>query len=573
MIPSTKWVMRETDANLTLMAQTLGISQVTARVMANRGIRTKNTALQFLQPALGDLRPFFEMKDAKKALSRIRHAIHNGEKITIYGDYDADGITSTAILQKVLARLGADVSYYIPHRITEGYGLNKNAVQTLAEGGTKLLITVDNGISAIEEVALAKSLGMDTVIIDHHEPGNELPPAVAIVDPKQPDCPYPFKELCAGGLAYKLAAALCEYMSEPFAEQDESLVLAAIATICDIVPLKGENRILANCGMVVLNSNKLVNPGLGSLITVRGYLEKPIDTFTIGFVIGPCINAAGRLSNAASAVELLVAGAEDIATRMQITHELVQLNDERKQLTADCTEKILASLPPELDKVLVIEDMEIHESIAGIVAGRIREATGRPTIVLTQGDSAMKGSGRSAPCYNMFEALSANRHLFTKFGGHAMAAGLTLPQENIPILREALNRDCTLTAEDFCKIVEIDCELTLADVTIPLADEITRLAPFGSGNHEPLFVSRNLYAENVRVMDEKNTLIFTLADSHGRKVKGIAFGLNEVYASAVEEAVVNKTGGFGIDVVYGVEVNVYNGMQSVQMRVRDFVIG
>jgi len=568
----TKWVMRETDANLSLMAETLGISEIASRVMANRGIRSKNAALQFLQPDMGGLRPFFEMLDAEKAISRICLAIRSEEKITIYGDYDADGITSTAILQKMLVRLGANVSYYIPHRIHEGYGLNKNAVQTLAEDGTQLIITLDNGISAIEEVRLANSLGMDTVVVDHHEPGDELPPAVAIVDPKQPNCPYPFKELCAGGLTYKLAAAICEYMGEPFVEQEEALVLAAIATICDIVPLKDENRILANCGMTALNTNKLVNPGLGSLITVRGYLEKPIDTFTIGFVIGPCINAAGRLGSANSAVELLIAGTEDVATRMQITHELVQLNDERKQLTADCTERILTNLPSQPDKVLVIEDTEIHESIAGIVAGRIREATGRPTIVLTQGDGAMKGSGRSAPCYNLFEALSAHRHLFARFGGHTMAAGLTLPPENIPILREALNRDCTLTDDDFCKTIEIDHELTLADITLPLAHELSYLAPFGSGNHEPLFVSHNLYVENVRVMDEKSTLIFTLADNRGRKIKGIAFGLNEAYAAATEAAGVNKTGGFGIDVVYGVEVNVYNGMSSVQIRIRDFVI-
>jgi len=567
-----RWVMRETDADLSLMSQVLSISPIMARVMANRDVRSKNTALSFLQPAIENLRPFTKMKDAQKALTRIRKAINTGEQITIYGDYDADGITSTVILYKVLARLGAVVSYYIPHRVKEGYGLNKNAMTSLAYSGTRLIIAVDSGISAIEEVALAASLGIDTVIIDHHEQGETLPQAIAVVDPKQHDCPYPFKEMCAGGLTYKLAAALCEYLQMPFLEQEECLVLAAIATICDIVPLKDENRILANCGMQILNANKLVNPGLGSLLTARGYLEKPIDTFTVGFVIGPCINAAGRLDSAEKAVNLLLAGAENVIERMHLTHELIELNDERKNLTADCVDRLLAELPSMLDKVLVIADTEIHESIAGIVAGRIRENTGRPTIVLTQGDEAMKGSGRSSACYNIFEALHQHRHLFVRFGGHSMAAGLTIAEENIPLLRDALNDGCTLTEEDFRPQIDIDCQLALEDVTLRLADELSRLAPFGSGNHEPLFASGGVYVENVRVIDDKNTLIFTFRNDRGYRVKGIAFGLNEVYAKAVLEAGVDKNGGFSMDVVYGIETNVYNGNISVQMRVRDFAV-
>jgi len=562
-----RWITRETDANLPLMAETLGISETTARVMANRGIRSKKTALSFLKPSIDGLFAFTQMKGAEAALARIKLAIEGGEKITIFGDYDADGITSVAILQKVLTRLGANVSYYIPHRVSEGYGMNKAAVQTLANAGTRLIVAVDNGISAVEEIALASALGVDTIIIDHHEPGEYLPSAVAIVDPKQPDCPYPFKELCAGGLSYKLVAALCDYMGAPFAERDEALALAAIATVCDIVPLVGENRILANCGMVILNANKLINPGLGSLLTIRGYLEKPIDTFTIGFVIGPCINAAGRLDNAREAVELLLATAEDISTRMQIAHRLAELNERRKQLTTDSADRILASIAGSNDKIYVITDDEIHESIAGIVAGRVREATGHPTIVLARGDDGgMKGSGRSSPCYNMFDALYANRHLFARFGGHAMAAGLSMQEENVPLLREALNRNCTLTDEDFCAIVEIDAELALCDVTTKLADELARLAPYGSGNKEPLFVARGLVVENVRAIDEKNTLIFTFADNmstHAGRVKGIAFGLNEAYKAAGTTA--------HMDVVFGVEINVFNGNVSVQMRVRDFI--
>jgi len=571
----TRWILRETDANIPLMAETLQISPVMAKVMANRGIRTKKTALSFLETSIDYLRPFLDMKDAQAAIYRIENALKMGEKITIYGDYDADGITSIAILFKVLTRLGASVAYYIPHRVKEGYGMNKTAVQNIAADGTKLILCVDNGISAIEEVALARELGMDTIIIDHHEPGDILPQAIAIINPKQHDCPYPFKELCAGGLSYKFAAALCQHLNAPFTEQEEFLVLAAIATIGDIVKLTDENRILANCGVAILNKNKLINPGLGSLITVRGCLEKQIDTFSVGFVLCPCINAAGRLSTADIAVELLLSDAKDTAKQMELTNQLVELNDARKQLTADCVERVLNDLtqqaaPP--DNILVISDTETHESIAGIVAGRIREATGRPTIVLTQGDEAMKGSGRSSPCYNLFEALSAHKHLFLRFGGHSMAAGLTIPSENIPLLREALNQNCTLTEEDFLPVMEIDSELEFKDITLELAHELTRLAPFGSGNHEPMFISHELVVENVRVIDEKNTLIFTLSKGTPRTIKGLAFGLNESYAKAIAETGVNKNGGFCLDAVYCIDVNVYNGIVSVQIRIRDFKI-
>ena len=406
-----RWVILETDANLALMSEVLGISQTMARVMANRGLRTKKTAQAFLQTSIDNLHSFLLMKDALKALERIKKAIDAGEKITVYGDYDVDGMTSTAILCKVLTTTGANVSYYIPHRITEGYGLNKAAVQKLAENGTGLMLCVDNGIAAVEEVALAKALGMETVIIDHHEPGEVLPAAVAIIDPKQPDCTYPFKELCAGGLAYKFAAALCEYMGVPFSQQQEFLALASLATICDIVELTDENRVLANCGMIVLNANKLVNPGLGTLITMRGLLEKPIDTMSVGFVLGPCLNAAGRLDTATTAVELLLASADETKKRMELAEKLIDLNNSRKDLTADSVARIMQNLPKDLDNVLVLVDMETHESLAGIVAGRIREATGRPTIVLTPGEGAMKGSGRSNDMYNMFEALQAQQHL------------------------------------------------------------------------------------------------------------------------------------------------------------------
>jgi single-stranded-DNA-specific exonuclease len=556
----TRWLMRETDADLQLMADVLKINEITAQVMANRGLRTKNAALLFLYPCVSRLRDAMEIKDMSKAIERISTAIKNSEKILIYGDYDADGIMSTVILYKVLARLGANCEYYIPHRVDEGYGLNLAAVEKIASMGVDLLITVDNGISAIEEIAAAAARGIDTVIIDHHEPSEILPQAVAIVDPKQADCPFPFKELCAAGLTYKLAVTLCDK------DNDELLVLAAIATLCDIVNLEDENRVLVTAGLAILNANKLINPGLGSLITARGYLDKPINAFTVGFVIGPCLNATGRLESAELAVALLLSQRNEIEQRIKLSKELTELNEARKSLTAECVERATASLPEELPKVLVLTDMAAHESVAGIVAGRIREITCRPTILFTrsEGEGMAKGSGRSVEEYNLFEALQKHRALFSRFGGHAMAAGLTLPEKNIDTLRVALNEECLL--DDFRPILHIDRELSPDEITLALSNELTRLAPFGKGNHEPLFVTHALRAEKVRDINEKNTLIFTFVSDSGRRIKGIAFGLNERYRNFYE----NKIDDITLDVVYSIETNVWNNLSDVQIRIKDF---
>ncbi|MDR0272476.1 MAG: DHH family phosphoesterase [Clostridiales bacterium] len=587
-INETRWVMRETDADLPLMSRVLRINEITANAMANRGIRSKNAAISFLAPTVERLRPAFQMKGMEEAIKKIAAALPE-KKIIIYGDYDADGIMSTVILYKTLKKLGANCEYYIPHRIEEGYGLNIAAVEKLASGGGDLLITVDNGISAIEEIKTAAELGVQTIIIDHHEPGFEdseedrrtvptallkrtdiLPSAVAIVDPKQSECEYPFKEMCAAGLVFRLAVSLCEFLQNPLTqtEHDELLVLAAVATLCDIVNLTDENRVIVTGGLAVLNANKLINPGLGSLITLRGYLEKPIDTFTVGFVIGPCLNATGRLESAALAVELLLAPTDETPARLKLAQELIELNEARKNLTLQCVERALSETvdSEKLPKVLVLTDFEAHESVAGIVAGRIRDATCRPTILLTQGNGAVKGSGRSVEGYNLFEALYRHRHLFNRFGGHKMAAGLTLPEENIGALRTALNNDCTLTDEDFHPILQIDRVLSPDEISLALSDELARLAPFGKGNAEPLFASYGLHAEKVRIINEKNTLIFTFVCKTGRRLKGIAFGLNENYAAIFAD----KNENICFDAVYCIETNVWNNNAEVQIRIKDF---
>jgi len=557
---------RETDANLPLMSEVLQISQTTARLMANRGLRSKKTALAYLTPEMGRLRSPLLFAGISAAFERISVAISSNEKILVYGDFDADGITSTVILLKTLQKLGANCEYYIPHRVEEGYGLTADAVKKIANMGTKLLITVDNGISAVDEIAAANASGISTIIIDHHEPGEILPPATAIVDPKQPDCEFPFKEMCAAGIVFKFVAELCEFIGTPLTlrERDEFLMLAAIATLCDIVELTDENRIIVAAGLHVLNANKLINPGLGSLITMRGYLEKPLDAHAVGFVIGPCLNATGRLKTASLAVDLLLASADEREQRITLAQELIELNEARKNLTAQCENR--AVIPEPLPKVLVLTDFEAHESIAGILAGRIRDMVNRPVILLTQGDSAAKGSGRSVPGFNIFEALYNQRHLFTRFGGHAMAAGLTLPTENIEPLRTALNRECHLTDADFIPVTYVDCELNPEEISLALSDEIAGLAPFGKGNPEPLFVSRGLFAESVRILNEKNTLIFTLGLKNGTSLKGIAFGLNDRFATEFGECAEN----LAMDAIYTIETNVWNGNRSVQIRIKNF---
>ena len=577
MIMKIEWKLQDTDANLELMSEVLGVDKVTARVLANRGIRSKNAAINFLQPSEKKLHDIDLMPDTKKALKRIKDGIEAG-KIVVYGDYDADGITSTVILCKVLRRLGADCDYYMPHRINDGYGLNALAIEKISEMGAKLVIAVDNGISAIDEIALANNLGIDVVVVDHHEPAfticdgvrkDTLPPAFAILNPKLTGSEYPYKEICAAVLAYKLAGALCDFCGKDFAEKNEFLVLAAIATLCDIVPLVDENRIIVKLGLRVLNQNKLVNSGLGSLISLRGYKDKQLDTYTVSYVLGPCLNATGRLESAAIAVDLLLCSEADKSEKL--AEELVRLNNERKNLTQECVERLMQVIPDKLPKVLVLIDLEAHESVAGIVAGRIREATGRPTILLTTGDGALKGSGRSIEKYNIFEALLANNHLFTRFGGHAMACGITMKEENVSLLSEALNKSCPLEEDDFRTEILLDGELKLGCISLKLSKELEYLAPYGKGNEEPLFVSQRLYAENVKVLDEKRTLIFSFSKD-GLRIKGVAFGKNDLYDSLTKEAGVNKNGGFFLDVVYSVETNEWNGETSAQMRVKDFKV-
>ncbi|MCL1998254.1 MAG: single-stranded-DNA-specific exonuclease RecJ [Turicibacter sp.] len=578
------WNIIETDADIPLMSQTLNISPTVATVMANRGIRTKNTAKSYLNPILAPL-DINRLKDAEIAFERIHYAIENNQKIMIYGDYDADGVMSTTILYKALKNCGASIDFYIPHREKEGYGLNIQAIEKI-QNAYNLLIACDNGISAIPEIEYAQKSGLDVIVIDHHEPAfteddektDILPCAVAIVNPKQSACLYPFKEMCSAGISLRLMEAFYLYKNEDFSMLREELtVLATIATVCDVVDLIDENRALVKRGLNILNSNKSLNAGLARLITLTGYAEKPIDTVTIGFVLGPCINAAGRLKRAESAVQLLIS--TDEAEQNLIAQTLIQLNEKRKALTRECTDRALKGLEETTDAIIVLVDNLAHESVAGIVAGRIKERLYRPVILLTEShEDILKGSGRSIDGYNMFEALYANRDLFLRFGGHSMAAGLSISKDNVPELRRRLNDTHNLKESDLSQTIHIDKELDLSDITKRLATELLTLAPFGKSNREPLFISRGVSVSNLRIINDKNTLIFTFGRS---KIKGIAFGKNAEFLEKLQGLYDTNTyrriiSGFTdilkMDIVYTLELNTYNGNVSVQVRVSDFKI-
>ena len=585
------WLLKHTDANINLMSKTLGVSENLALILAHRGIRSKNSAVKFLMPEMKFLSDAHNMKHLDLACYTISASIDKDEKIFVYGDYDVDGVMSTVILVKTLRMFGADAQFYIPHREEEGYGLNVEAVRRIHKDGGRLIITCDNGIIALSEVAEAKALGMKVVIIDHHEPGfitdengkktDLIPDADCIINPKQRDCPYTFKQYCAAGLCYRFIEAFYCFHEKEFKCRDEFIALAAFATICDMVPLMEENRILVRTGLEILKTNRRVNIGLWYLMKAKSIHEKIISVFDIGFLLGPCVNASGRLASAADAVKLFLT--DNPKEAWDIAQDLAELNEHRKDMTAKAVEHVLETLNGlELDKVLVLYDEDIHESIAGIVAGRIKETVNRPVIMLTRSDNAAKGSARSIEGYNIFDALYVNRDLFVRFGGHAMAAGLTILPEHIGLLRQRLNEACLLTEKDFTPILYIDRRLQPENATYELTRELNLLAPFGRDNPEPLFGAKGLKPEQLRMIDEKNTMIFTfgIEDTY-RKIRGVCFGMNRCFKEQINQiydeydsekifAGFLRSSNFLMDVVYALEINEYNNNVSVQMRIKDF---
>ncbi len=587
-----RWVLKRTKADIQKMSEVLGIRQATACVVANRGITTKKQAIAFLQAERAELYDVCAkqvMKDAEKAMMLLECALKQNKKIAIYGDYDVDGVTSTAIWYKVLKYCGGDVIYYIPHRQKEGYGLNLEAIEELHNNGIELLLTCDNGISAIEEVKKAKQFDMTVVIIDHHEPafdenGNDiLPEADAIVDPKQKSCPYPFKMLCAGGICYKLALLFLKRQNiQNDVLEQECLHMATLATVCDIVDLMEENRIIVKKGLNTMAQT--TNVGLKALLAQTNLCGKQLTEYHIGFIIGPCVNAAGRLETAKTAVALFCETDEKKAQEYA-TH-LAEQNNSRKDMTKKATEQIIKEIEQKNnlnEKVFVLYQQNVHESIAGIVAGRIKEKFYRPTIIITKSENMAKGSGRSIEGYNMFEELYACKELFSKFGGHTMAAGLSLPYENIDILREKLNNACKLTQQQLTPVLKIEKQLCFDEIDMTLAKELRNLAPFGKGNHIPLFGSKNVSIQKFYLIGkEKDILKMVLKERQtGICLYAISFDGWERLSDMIKRLYGNENydkmlyDGYydrNMDFVYSIDINTFRGESSIQLQIKDFRI-
>ncbi|MCD3218123.1 single-stranded-DNA-specific exonuclease RecJ [Clostridium botulinum C] len=580
----SQWRLKVTKCDTKLLAKKCNISDITAKVLANRNIQSEEEAKKFLRASLEDLYSPFLMKDMQQGIDIILDAIDEGKKIVVYGDYDADGVTSTAILYKGLLELHANVEYYIPDREVEGYGMCSNRIKILKEQGTDIILTCDNGISAVEEVKLAKDLGMKVIITDHHElPFKDqhgkreyiLPNADAIINPKRNDCEYPFKMLCGAGIAFKFIQALYTNVGIEDKEAYKFIELAGIGTICDVVDLVEENRIIAKNSLKMISNT--TNLGLKSLIDVLGINNKEVKSYNIGFMIGPCINATGRLDTAALSVELLITNDEERAK--ELANILNNLNKTRQEMTMRNVEEIIDVVENSSfkeDKVLVIYKEDIHESIAGIVAGKIREKFNVPTIILTKGKEMPKGSGRSIEEYNLFEELLKCKDLLDKFGGHPMAAGLSIKEENINELRQRLNENCKLTDNDIIPKIKIDKRIPLNIVNDELISEIEVLEPFGKGNSSPLFAEKNVKVSQVRVLGKnQNTLKLTCIINDKEKIEAISFNkVNEfkemIKSKITFEKILVNCSDLKLDLIFYPIINEFNGNKTVQLRIKDF---
>lgn len=585
-----KWILQNKKESFLKLSNSINENPLVLRLLANRGIDDINLAKRFLYGDINDLYDGYLMKDMKKGIDIIKDAIDTNKKIIIYGDYDADGINSTTILYKALKVLNANYSYYIPNREDEGYGMHSERVKKLKEEGYEVILTCDNGISAFEQIDIAKSLGMKVVLTDHHDiPIREdeegilrpmLPKADAVINPKRDDCNYPFKSLCGAGIALKFSKCLFDIYNIDDKYFLELFQFAAIATVCDVVDLVDENRIIVKKGLEVINSGLSI--GINEL-KIATNIKNNIEEYHLGFVIGPCINATGRLESADLSVELLITENKDRAKELAL--KLYELNQKRQELTIESTERILKRLEIEKkkeDKVIIVYDEEIHESIAGIVAGRVKEKYNLPCIVLSKGKEMPKGSARSIEGYNITEELSKCANLIEKFGGHPMAAGLSLREENIIPLREKMNKNCMLTDEDIIPIVKIDCPLDFNYLNEGLIEVIEALRPFGKGNSSPLFACKNAKIERMWLLGkEKNFLKIRFSfEFNNRKlyIDGISFDKLESF----KESIINKYGedkfneaeltsylNINCDLIYYPSINEFNGNRNIQLNIKN----
>lgn len=539
-----RWVLLRKGADFEAIGKKYHISPRLACLIRNRDIIGEEEIHQYLNGTITDLYDGMLMKDMDKALDILREKIAGQQKLRVIGDYDIDGINASYILLEGLERLGADVDCDIPNRITDGYGLNIDLIERAYDDGIDTIVTCDNGIAAADEIAYGKQLGMTIIVTDHHEvpycedDGRKtyrLPLADAVIDPKQPGCEYPFKGLCGAAIAYKLVEALCESMGRDVDDLDDLIENAAIATVGDVMDLEGENRILVKEGLQMLGRTR--NQGLRSLMECTGVQKDQIRAYHIGFVLGPCLNASGRLDTAKRALKLL--RAKDKKEADILAGELKALNDSRKDLTDVAVKQAIELVETTAvgqDKVLVIYLPGCHESIAGIVAGRIREIYYKPVFVLTDAEEGIKGSGRSIEAYSMYEELSKCQKLLARYGGHKLAAGLSLEKENIERLRYMLNANCTLQEEDLAEKVVIDMEMPFSCVTEELVQELSLLEPFGKGNTKPVFAAKNVEILRGKILGKnKNVLKLQVQDSVGTQIEAMYFQNIDQFLSELEE--------------------------------------
>lgn len=584
-----QWYVAAKKADFGKISEDFGIDPVLARIIRNRGVEGAENIRKFLYGGKEEFYAPELLKDSEKGAELLLWAIAEKKKIRVIGDYDVDGICSTHILRSGLQRAGALVDAVIPHRMKDGYGLNDHLIYQAREDGCELLITCDNGIAAMEQIALAKRLQMRVVVTDHHEVLFEeeegrkreiLPAADAVIDPKRSDCSYPFSGICGAVVAMKVMQMLFR-KTEPEDEGkflEDAIPFAAIATVCDVMELLDENRILVREGLKSLRETPCV--GLRALMQVNGLEPAGLNSYHLGFVLGPCINATGRLDTAKRALELLACTEEAGAVR--IAAELKELNDSRKSMTAKGVEEARLLIEQQeltRDKVLVVYLPDCHESLAGIIAGRLRETYDRPVFVLTDSADGVKGSGRSIAAYHMYEELVKCRECLTKFGGHKMAAGLSLEKEKISLLRHKLNAGCALTEDDFVRKVHIDVPMPISYAKLPLAMQLELLEPFGNGNPKPLFAQKNvLFLQARRMGASGNSARYTVLDDRNEKRELVYFGdleafhrfLEERYGEDATDLLYGAGGRYPVHITYQLGVNRFRGKEKEQLIMQNY---
>lgn len=582
-----KWYVAAKRADFQAIGEKFHIDQVIARIIRNRDVVGDESIDEYLNGTLEHLHSPELLNGCREAADLLLKKIEQKKKIRIIGDYDIDGVNATYILYRGLRRLGARVDYEIPDRMKDGYGLNIHLVELARGEGADTILTCDNGITALEQTEYARKLGMTMIITDHHEPLYEekegekiwkLPRADVLIDPKLESCRYPFKKLCGAAVAWKLIQMLYQISGlDPMAL--EFLPFAAIATVGDVMDLEGENRIMVKWGLKALEETK--NPGLRALIRETRLEGSSLSAYHIGFVIGPCINASGRLDTAKRSLRLLLA--EDEAEARELAVELKQLNDERKDLTARGVEQAVMKIehtPLGKDRVLVVYLPGCHESIAGIIAGRIREKYHKPVFVLTDGADCVKGSGRSIEAYSMFDEMVKCQDLFLKFGGHPMAAGLSLPGDKVEEFRRRINEACTLTEEDFVEKVMIDVPMPIDYITEDLIGQLSLLEPFGKGNTKPLFAERDLKIQTCSILGKnKNVVKMTVWNQGGTAMEALYFGDVETFLEdlrnkwgreAVEKLLMGQSTDITLSVTYYPSVNEFRGRRTLQIVIQNY---